>query len=74
MKTSRAECGAVCRVDRLSAGLIGRLGVTFNVRLSEQIDHGLKRSDVVILNTEYKSHTRVKHSKKKGLNNVKTQS
>ena len=26
---------------------------------------GLERSDVVILNTEYKSHTRVKHNKRK---------
>ncbi len=50
-KASRAECGAACRVDRLSAGLIGRLGVPFNARRSEQIGHGLKQSDVVILNT-----------------------
>ena len=26
---------------------------------------GLEQSDVVILNTEYKSHTRVKHNKRK---------
>ena len=50
-KASRAECGAACRNDRLSAGLIGRLGGTFNARRSEQIGHGLKQSDVVILST-----------------------
>ena len=50
-KTSRAECGAACRINRLSAGLVGRLGVTFNARRSEQIGYGLEQSDVVILNT-----------------------
>ena len=41
---------------------------------NEQMGHGLKRSDVVILNAEYKSHTRVEHSKEKGLNNAEMQS
>ena len=31
-KTSRAECEAVCRIDWLSAGPVGRLEVTFNAR------------------------------------------
>ena len=42
MKTSRAECGVACRNDRLSAGLVGRLGVTFNARRSEHKSQGVK--------------------------------
>ena len=52
-KTSRAECEAACRKDRLSAGQVGRLGVTFNARRSKQMEPRLIRSDVVILNTVY---------------------
>ena len=33
-ETSRAECEAACRIDWLSAGPVGRLGVTFNARRS----------------------------------------
>ena len=55
-KTSRAECGAACRINRLSAGLVGRLGVTFNARHSEQIGYGLEQSDVVIPNTTHQCH------------------
>ena len=35
-KTSRAECEAACRKDRLSAGQVGRLGVTFKARRSDR--------------------------------------
>ena len=34
IKTSRAECGAACRNDGLSAGQVGRLGGTFSARRS----------------------------------------
>ena len=50
-KASRAECGAACQNDRLSAGLVGRLGGTFNARRREQIMKELEQSDVVIPNT-----------------------
>ena len=53
---SRAKCGAACRNDWLSAGQVGRLGVTFNARRSKQMEHRLIRSDVVILNTEHQCH------------------
>ena len=53
---SRAKCGAACRNDWLSAGQVGRLGVTFNARRSKQMEHRLIRSDVVILNTEHHCH------------------
>ncbi len=55
-KTSRAECGAACRINRLSTGQVGRLGVTFNARRSEQIGYGLEQSDVVISNTSHQCH------------------
>ena len=55
-KTSRAECEAACRKDRLSAGQVGRLGVTFKARRSKQMEHRLIRSDVVILNTAHHCH------------------
>ena len=38
-KTSRAECEAACRKDRLSAGQVGRLGVTFNARRSDRAEY-----------------------------------
>ena len=44
MKTSRAECGAACRNDRLSAGLVGRLGVTFNARRSKYRSQKVKHN------------------------------
>ena len=47
---------AACQKDRLSAGQVGRLGVTFNARRSKQMEHRLIRSDVVILNTEHQCH------------------
>ena len=48
---SWAECGAACRIDWLPAGLVGRLGGTFNARRRKQMEHRLIQSDVVILNT-----------------------
>ena len=38
-KTSRAECEAACRKDRLSAGQVGRLGVTFKARRSDRAEY-----------------------------------
>ena len=38
-KTSRAECEAACRKDRLSAGQVGRLGVTFKARRSNRAEY-----------------------------------
>ena len=38
-KTSRAECEAACRNDRLSAGQVGRLGVTFKARRSNRAEY-----------------------------------
>ena len=55
-KTIRAECEAACRKDRLSAGQVGRLGVTFKARRSKQMEHRLIQRDVVILNTEHHCH------------------
>ena len=36
---SRAECEAACRKDRLSAGQVGRLGVTFKARRSDRAEY-----------------------------------
>ena len=38
-KTSRAECEVACRKDRLSAGQVGRLGVTFKARRSDRAEY-----------------------------------
>ena len=38
-KTSRAECEAACRKDKLSAGQVGRLGVTFKARRSDRAEY-----------------------------------
>ena len=44
-KTSRAECEAACRKDRLSAGQVGRLGVTFNARRSDRAEYKIAYSE-----------------------------